>query len=494
MKKHAKKTNKKTYMKVTAVLVSLLLVIATVVPYGAAFAETPTVESAMAEVPEIAESADPAAVDLQEDLTADSDVSGKEIESEPDPADSPDDSVLEDAEAEPDAAEPDDAAVTEAVPDEDVAVDAGIADDESDPAADEPEDAEEADGEVSMPAQSFSKVSSSGVTVNVKADSGVLPEGTKLIVRDVPKKEAMEIAEEGIDDDTEIKSAIAVDITFEDADGNEIEPADGKSVIVSIKPKEMPEGDIEVLHQKDDGSIENVESEATSKQIKFDGSEFSVYVVVETEVPRLTVTFKNGTTELATMYVKAADSEAEVAKIIYDPGAGTVPAGQVFKGWTTDPNYSVSSTLYTIADIRSDAMTTVAGLTADDSVTYYPAIFKQFNVTYVDGEGIAVGSEVAETPSRLTEAAYTVNQGYTTDSTHNFEGWIPTDGLSNIVGYPNNAHSATIGGETVYYYENGQVITITGDVEFSVDAPEGYWLVFDENGKGATYNAPRRAP
>jgi uncharacterized repeat protein (TIGR02543 family) len=32
---------------------------------------------------------------------------------------------------------------------------------------------------------------------------------------------------------------------------------------------------------------------------------------------------------------------------------------------------------------------------------------------------------------------------------------------------------------------------VTGDVTFSVNAPTGRWLVFDENGKGATYNSPQ---
>ena len=49
----------------------------------------------------------------------------------------------------------------------------------------------------------------------------------------------------------------------------------------------------------------------------------------------------------------------------------------------------------------------------------------------------------------------------------------------------------TVDGETIYYYTNGTQVTITGNVKFSVDAPAGFWLVFDENGKGATYNAPR---
>ena len=36
-------------------------------------------------------------------------------------------------------------------------------------------------------------------------------------------------------------------------------------------------------------------------------------------------------------------------------------------------------------------------------------------------------------------------------------------------------------------------VLLSGDVpvKFSVSAPEGHWLIFDENGKGGTYNAPQ---
>ncbi|MEE3404568.1 MAG: InlB B-repeat-containing protein, partial [Acutalibacteraceae bacterium] len=39
-------------------------------------------------------------------------------------------------------------------------------------------------------------------------------------------------------------------------------------------------------------------------------------------------------------------------------------------------------------------------------------------------------------------------------------------------------------------YENETEITITGDVVFTAYESYGHWLVFDENGKGGTYNAP----
>ena len=87
----------------------------------------------------------------------------------------------------------------------------------------------------------------------------------------------------------------------------------------------------------------------------------------------------------------------------------------------------------TIDQVRADAMERAAALTTSDSeVTYYAAVFKQYTVTYVDGEGITVGAKTAEIPSRETEAPYTVNQGYSTDDSHNFEGWIVADGNSNI--------------------------------------------------------------
>ena len=76
-----------------------------------------------------------------------------------------------------------------------------------------------------------------------------------------------------------------------------------------------------------------------------------------------------------------------------------------------------------------------------------------------------------------------MNQGYSSDDTHNFEGWHIADGLSNIV-EPENVDEDTL-------LPNNTEIKIKGDVKLSASAPEGHWLVFDENGKGGTYNAPR---
>ena len=78
---------------------------------------------------------------------------------------------------------------------------------------------------------------------------------------------------------------------------------------------------------------------------------------------------------------------------------------------------------------------------------------------------------------------YTVSMVYTPkDDVHNFEGWILNeDSVSNVT---SNVPDDRI-------YENGDDISIKGDVTFTVNEPAGHWLIFDQNGKGATYNAPQ---
>ncbi len=354
----------------------------------------------------------------------------------------------------------------------------------------EEKDEKTEDEEEKYPAQKFT-AKASGVTVRISAPEGALPEGTEVTVTAVEPAAVENAIEKAAG--KEVNVVKAVDITFTDKDGKKIEPE--KQISVNFENSKFGGlDDPKVFHVKDNGVAEKVSEKKTGiygDQIAINAKDFSVYAVVETEVPRLTVNFVNNGTTVATMYVKEDDTAAEVEQILYDPGAGTVPEGQVFKGWTTAEEYTASSQMLSIADIRTEAMETVAGLSADSSVTYYAATFKQYTVTYVDVEGITVGTEVAETPSRLTEASYKVNQGYSTDDTHNFEGWIVADGQDNVKDYPAGAETETIDGKTIYYYKNGTTITITGDVKFSVDAPMGYWLVFDENGKGATYNAPQ---
>ena len=79
----------------------------------------------------------------------------------------------------------------------------------------------------------------------------------------------------------------------------------------------------------------------------------------------------------ATVYVKNSDTEAELVKIIYDPGVGTLASGQVFLGWTDDPDYTADTTPKTVATIRSEMAD--KAITEGDVVDYYAMIFQIYN-------------------------------------------------------------------------------------------------------------------
>ena len=139
----------------------------------------------------------------------------------------------------------------------------------------------------------------------------------------------------------------------------------------------------------------------------------------------------------------------------------------------------------TIADVR-DQLTDILngeGGGSGVTVTYYAMLFKSYVISYYDENEISLGQEsvVFRADDTASTHGYTVNMAYTVQSNEfNFEGWLVNQGSSNIVGYVENKA-----------YQNGEEIDISGDIKFGVSAPAGHWLVFNENGKGAKYNAAR---
>ena len=113
-----------------------------------------------------------------------------------------------------------------------------------------------------------------------------------------------------------------------------------------------------------------------------------------------------------------------------------------------------------------------------DKLTYYAVVLKAYTVTYLGDADTVLGSDEIKyvasegTPSK----SYTVEMTYIPDDSHNFEGWKVRTGTVT---------------PTQDVYPNGTAVTISGDVVFAVEAPKGNWLVFDENGRGAKYNAPQ---
>lgn len=328
-----------------------------------------------------------------------------------------------------------------------------------------------------------------GIRVDVSAEAGALPEGTELKVTQVP---VYEVADQ-VAEVTEGKVLFALDIAFW-YNGVEIEPVENTNVSVSIKSAAIAATEtVEVVHIDSQNEVSTVEQDVdtAANEAAFTTDSFSVYVVVGNgntgDNARVEVNFFNGENKIATMYVKNSDTAEELEKIVYDPGAGTLQTGEQFLGWTTVKNYDAESEHKTIDMIRSDleALNITEGM---NPVNYYAVIFKTVTLTYLDGDGIAVQADSERLIGSTESIEMTVNANPpAVDSEHHFEGWNVAEGsAANII----SAKDAD-GNEVEAPYPNGTVLTLSGSVTLSMYAPEGHWLVFNENGKGATYNAPR---
>lgn len=155
--------------------------------------------------------------------------------------------------------------------------------------------------EVSLPPEvvliDYSADSGSGIHVDAQAAEGVFPEGTVMKAVDVAEDEAVQAAQDTLGENAAIRDAVAVDISFYTADGEEIEPADGNAVSVQISlPAEMQlSGDIYTLvHVDDEGEGELVaDAQVDADGAVFTAESFSTYVVTSANT---TKTFENGET------------------------------------------------------------------------------------------------------------------------------------------------------------------------------------------------------
>ena len=340
-------------------------------------------------------------------------------------------------------------------------------------------------------------------------ESAGFPADVKLNVSEISKgsdayqsyyDQAFEAVQNKTDKEVELTDARFFDITFYTEEG-EVEPTG--PVNVSIKYRKSidveSKDDIHVLHFDDneEAAPEIMDIETSGRgdmvnEVSFETDGFSVYAVIGTDEAgdnaRATVNFCQADgTVIETMIVKNSDTSDELENILYDPGAGTLEDGYAFYGWTFDEDYAVddASTALTIAQVRAD----IDGRTfkEGDVVNVYAMTFAHYTVEYLDPTGtVSVGSASTIVKKKGDEAPFKISESYQTDDKHNFEGWLVTKGLDNITDPSGITADTLIGGPTEI-----TDLVITGDLTLEANAPEGNWLVFDENGKGATYNAPR---
>ncbi len=334
-----------------------------------------------------------------------------------------------------------------------------------------------------MPAQSF-ECMVGDTLVSAFAPKGALPTGARMVVTAVTDEEILQTIGDTVD--AESYRVTAFDITFYTAFGEPVEPQKAVSVTMKAAVIRQSEDPVVVVHMDDSGETEVVEQtkNPNEDEVSFSADSFSIYAIVA-DTYRLKVIFhKVDGTPQEPIYVKKGDN---VTQIVYDAGlGGTLEDGLVYRGWWKSNDYTVANadSAMTITQIRADIETVLnTGLSQDGQEYHvYPMIFKLFTITYFsEKESVLVGSDSILLLPSDASTPYTVNMAYTPSSSEqNFEGWHVKNGGSYIDGWTEGT-----------VYANGTQVTISGSVEFSVHAPTGHWLIFDENGKGATYNAPQ---
>ena len=370
------------------------------------------------------------------------------------------------------------------------------------------------------------------LTVSIDAEPGAFPEGTKVKAKKVDLKDIQKSIDEAKDVDGEV--LVAVDITFT-LKGKEVQPAEGKSVKVNISAPELKDKarKAAVVHIDDETKkpelVEEVKAPETD-EVSFDADSFSIYAVFEPPydgpTARVTVNFygydgvENGELKykkIQTFWVKNSDDADQIAMNVIDPGIGDLGDMKdkiIFRGWSLDklvdaegdpypqdpedtteyvgPAYDTKFDAMSIEDVRTylkdleihegDVLNVYAVLYQFYHVTYY-GDFKDESELQPGETNVSLGKQTVFRLVGHDEAPYEINMGFSTvENDRNFKGWKPIEGGDKIT--PPLS-------ETKEFYENGEDVTITGDVTFVAEAPYGVWLVYHANGKGATYNAPQ---
>ena len=351
-----------------------------------------------------------------------------------------------------------------------------------------------------------------GITVQFEPDAGV-PDGAMLSVTELSEdsskySEYLKQTAEAIDSRViDLDYIKLLDIRIVDGNGNKVTLNAPVDVQIQLRDREQTDNTAQVVHFE--GVEETpilMESSVDGDTVAFSTDGFSVYAVVEDgsteDEARATVNFfgKDTLTPIATLYVKNRDTAEELEEIVYDPGCGQLDSSkkELFDGWvistvnTTDgSSYTIETEGKTIEEVR-DYLENLE-IREGDVVNIYAKIVRTITVSYQgEAENTLIGSVVlkvlgSDDPNDAGNiGTYTISMAYTpATSTQAFMGWNVAEGASNILAAVYEGESATAP------YQNGTTLTLKGDVKLSVNAPFGHWLVFDENGHGATYNAPQ---
>ncbi len=159
-------------------------------------------------------------------------------------------------------------------------------------------------------------------------------------------------------------------------------------------------------------------------------------------------------------------------------------------GWIDKENYTIADKdkALTIDEVRAAVEAKLTeGVVEGDTVTYYPMLLDVYNVTFLDERGAGIKTDPVLLKSGSSES-YTINEDYEpleTDS--RFEGWgVASQDAEGKWVLPDEA--------SMTKYQNGDTVSfgsgsgaLTDDLVLRAFVPSGYWLIFKENGQGASF-------
>ncbi len=212
-----------------------------------------------------------------------------------------------------------------------------------------------------------------GMNVSVDAPEGTFPKGTSMRLSAISDSQAVSAANDAIDG--EVKEAKGVDISFANAEGNEIEP--NGAVNVSISLASALEGEsFSVVHLDDNGNSEMVAG-ASNSGASFTADAFSIYIVAgsgdstsDTDEVKAYATYEfiyNGEV-FNSQVVKKGD-------LLQSPGNPVKDECTVFLGWFLLLNGEKVPVFFD-ENIKPVDMTTICCVNAGETYRLYAATSK----------------------------------------------------------------------------------------------------------------------
>lgn len=278
------------------------------------------------------------------------------------------------------------------------------------------------------------------VGVHASAAEGVLPKGARLIVEQVNRKAILNAVENTVSDNNkEMDSAVALDISIVDKDGVEIQP--NGVVNITFVNTGVSGNEVKIYHVEDDASAV---TEIANNTDSFDASHFSIYVITgENEVPLTTFNFVdvNGQT-VSTQIVKTGDT-------LITPTAPDV-AGKAFVEWQENGSKFDGFGEQTITKTETRTIT----------AKYEDALY----VYFYNPEG----TQIMRTEKVGNHEAHDFTAvSYEVDSTHKLVGWAKeVNGTNDIA-------------------KNITVLEGSTSVNVYAIIKKGNWVTFDSDGGSA---------